>query len=55
MNKTYRIQCMIDVSQEYSELTAVQNLTSLIMEDGDNWHIENVQVISVEELPEEEI
>jgi hypothetical protein len=54
MNRTYRIQCTIDVSQEYSELTAVQNLTSFIMDDGDNWCIDNVQVINVEEITEKE-
>jgi hypothetical protein len=54
MNKSYRIQCTIDVGDEYSEITAVQNLTSFIEEDGDNWCIDNVQVINVEEITEKE-
>ena len=54
MNKTYRIQCTIDVGDEYSEMTAVQTLTSFIMGDGDNWCIDNVQVINVEEITEKE-
>jgi hypothetical protein len=37
-------------------MTAVQNLTSFIKEDedGDNWCIDNVQVINVEEITEKE-
>jgi len=55
MNKTFRVQCTIDVGDEYSALTAVQNLTSFIKGDGDNWCIDNVQVINVEEITNKEI
>jgi hypothetical protein len=55
MNKAYRIQCTIDVGDEYSAMTAVQNLTSFIMDDGDNWCIDNVQVINVQVINVEEI
>jgi len=54
MNKSYRIQCTIDVGDEYSEITAVQNLISFIKNDGDNWCIDNVQVINVGEITEKE-
>jgi hypothetical protein len=55
MEKSYRIQCTIDVAGEYSALTAAETLTHLIMEDGDNWAVSNVKVLNVYELTEQEI
>jgi len=55
MSKKFRVHCTIDVDGEYTALTAVETLTHLIMEDGDNWAVDNVQVLKVVELFEQEI
>lgn len=55
MNKSFRIQCIIDVGEEYSAIGAVETLSKLIKEDGDYWQMKLVQVLGTYELTEEEI
>ena len=55
MNKTFRIQCIVDVGGEYTAMGAVETLSKLIREDGDVWQVELVQVLDTYELTEEEI
>ena len=55
MNKSFRIQCIIDVAGEYTAIGAVETLAKLIKEDGDVWQVELVQVLDTQELTEEEI
>lgn len=55
MNKTFRVHCTIDVHYEDTSLGAVDTLMRLIEQDGHNWCIDNVQVMTVEEVTEEEI
>ena len=55
MNKSFRIQCIIDVSGEYTAMGAVETLTKLIKEDGDSWDMKLVQVLDTYELTEKEI
>ena len=55
MNKSFRIQCIIDVGEEYTAVGAVETLSKLIKEDGDCWQMKLVQVLDTCELSEEEI
>ena len=55
MNKSFRIQCIIDVAGEYTAMGAVETLAKLIKEDGDVWQMELVQVLDTQELIEEEL
>lgn len=55
MNKSFRIQCIVDVAGEYTAMGAVETLAKLIKEDGDVWQVELVQVLDTQELLEEEI
>ena len=55
MNKSFRIQCIVDVAGEYTAMGAVETLAKLIKEDGDVWQMDLVQVLDTQELTEEEI
>lgn len=55
MNKSFRIQCIIDVAGEYTAMGAVETLAKLIKEDGDVWQVELVQVFDTYKLTEREI
>ena len=55
MNKSFRIQCIVDVAGEYTAMGAVETLAKLIKEDGDVWQVELVQVLDTQELIAEEI
>ena len=55
MNKTFRVSCTIDVHYEDTSLGATDTLLRFVEREGDYWCIDNVQVMTVEELPEEEI
>lgn len=55
MNKSFRIQCIIDVAGEYTAMGAVETLTKLIKEDGDVWDMKLVQVLDTYELTEKEV
>ena len=55
MNKSFRIQCIIDVAGEYTAIGAVETLSKLIKEDGDYWDMKLVQVLETQELTEQEI
>lgn len=55
MNKTFRVSCTVDVHYEDSYIGAAGTLSDFIEQEGDAWQISNVQVMTVEELTEEEI
>lgn len=54
MNKSFRIQCIIDVTGEYTAMGAVETLATFIKEEGDVWQMELVQVSDARELTEKE-
>ncbi len=54
MNKTFRVSCTIDVHYEDTSLGAVDTLMRFVEQEGDNWCVDNVQVINVEEITEKE-
>jgi hypothetical protein len=54
MNKTFRVSCTIDIHYEDTSLGAVDTLMKFVEQEGDNWCVDNVQVINVEKITEKE-
>ena len=55
MNKTFRVQCTVDIHYEDTSLGAADTLMKFVEQEGDAWQIKNVQVNDVYELTNEEI
>lgn len=53
MSYKYRVKLALDIDYEPSELEALESVKRFVEDEGINYSIDNLQIISVEELEEE--